>query len=118
MAYSFVVTNLTVRVSLIAVNHKITLSVIPLAVKALFAYTKDMITNAQIRAARALIEWKQTDLAKAAGLSEMSVKNIERGDTDPRVSTLTAIRSALEAAGVVFLDSGSVATGPGVALKG
>jgi predicted transcriptional regulator len=74
-----------------------------------------MITPAQIRAARALIEWKQTDLAKAAGVSEMSVKNIERGTTDPRVSTLQAIRTALEAAGVIFIASNG--DGPGVRLK-
>lgn len=65
-----------------------------------------MISPAQIRAARALIGWKQTDLAKASGVSEMSVKNIERGVTDPRASTLQALQSALEAAGVVFLDPG------------
>lgn len=70
-----------------------------------------MITPAQIRAARALIEWKQTDLAKAAGVSEMSVKNIERGTTDPRVSTLQAIQSALETAGIEFIN------GTGVKLR-
>lgn len=67
-------------------------------------YIKDMITPSQIRAARALIGWKQTELATAAGLSEMSVKNIERGSTDPRVSTLEAIRTALEQAGVEFIN--------------
>ena len=41
----------------------------------------------------------------------MSVKNIERGNTDPRVSTLAAIRAALEAAGVVFLSDGETTTG-------
>lgn len=65
-----------------------------------------MITPAQIRAARALIGWKQTDLAAASGVSEMSVKNIERGATDPRASTLRALEAALERAGVVFLDPG------------
>jgi transcriptional regulator with XRE-family HTH domain len=76
-----------------------------------------MITNAQIRAARALIGWKQTDLAGAAGISEMSVKNIERGNTDPRVSTLEAIRVALESAGVAFQADGETTTGgPGVRL--
>jgi len=74
-----------------------------------------MITPAQIRAARALIGWKQTELAAAAGLSEMSVKNIERGSTDPRVSTLEAIRQALEAAGVIFIPSNG--NGPGVRLR-
>ena len=65
-----------------------------------------MINPAQIRAARALIGWKQTDLANASGVSEMSVKNIERGVTDPRASTLQAIQDALERAGVVFMDAG------------
>lgn len=80
-------------------------------------YLAFMITAAQIRAARALLTWKQVDLAKASGVSEMSIKNIERGDTDPRVSTLTAIRAALEAAGVQFLDQGDVAAGAGVSLQ-
>lgn len=67
-----------------------------------------MITAAQIRAARALIGWKQTDLAAASGVSEMSVKNIERGVTDPRASTLQALQSALEQAGVDFVPRGVV----------
>lgn len=76
-----------------------------------------MITPAQIRAARALIGWKQTDLATASGISEMSVKNIERGVTDPRASTLQAMQTALEQAGVVFLDAGvNRDGGPGVRL--
>lgn len=94
-----------------AVNHKITVGVILFAVKAACPYIRAMITPAQIRAARALIEWKQTDLAKAAGVSEMSVKNIERGTTDPRVSTLQAIQSALETAGIEFIN------GTGVKLR-
>jgi len=63
-----------------------------------------MISAAQIRAARAFLNWKQTDLATASGVSEMSIKNIERGLTDSRVSTLTAIRAAIQAAGVEFVD--------------
>lgn len=77
-----------------------------------------MLTPAQIRAARALISWKQTDLAAASGVSEMSIKNIERGSTDPRSSTLQSIQSALEKAGVIFLDPGNVRDGgPGVRLR-
>ena len=75
-----------------------------------------VIEPPQIRAARALLGWKQTDLAKASGISEMSVKNIERGATDPRVSTLKALQEALEAAGVIFLDRNPDG-GPGVRLK-
>ena len=81
-------------------------------------YQRDMITPAQIRAARALIGWKQTDLAGASGISEMSIKNIERGATDPRASTLLAIQTALEGAGVVFLDPGVTREGgAGVRLR-
>lgn len=78
-----------------------------------------MINAAQIRAARALIGWKQTDLAAAAGVSEMTVKNIEREVTDARGSTLTALQAALEGAGVAFLEPGQNRDGShGVRLKG
>lgn len=82
------------------------------------AYDAAMITPAQIRAARALLGWKQTDLAAASGVSEISVKNIERGATDARGSTLGKIQSAFDAAGVVFLDPGDTRDGgPGVRLR-
>jgi transcriptional regulator with XRE-family HTH domain len=82
-------------------------------------YEADMITPAQIRAARAIIGWKQTDLAAASGVSEMSIKNIERGATDPRASTLLALQTALEVAGVIFMDAGvNRDGGAGVRLRG
>jgi transcriptional regulator with XRE-family HTH domain len=77
-----------------------------------------MITAGQIRAARALIGWKQTDLAKASGVAEISIKNIEREATDPRSSTLAALQAAFEKAGVVFLEPGDTRDGgPGLRLK-
>lgn len=80
------------------------------------AYGAAMITPAQIRAARALLGWKQSDLAAASGVSEISVKNIERGATDARGSTLAKLQEAFQAAGVQFLDPGqhSMAGGHGV----
>ncbi|WP_320409756.1 helix-turn-helix transcriptional regulator [Bosea sp. Root483D1] len=86
-----------------------------LAFKDIEPYMRFMITPAQIRAARALIGWKQTDLAVAAGLSEMSIKNIERGENDPRVSTLSAIQKAFELAGVIFVPENG--EGPGLRLR-
>lgn len=74
-------------------------------------YVSSMITPPQIRAARALIGWKQSDLAAASGVSEISIKNIERGATDPRSSTLDAIQKAFIQAGVVFLDAGDTRDG-------
>lgn len=64
------------------------------------------MTPAQIKAARALLGWKQTDLAEKSGVSLPSVKNIERGATDPRVSTMNALQRALESAGLKFTDGG------------
>jgi predicted transcriptional regulator len=64
-----------------------------------------MISPAQMRAARALIGWKQSDLASRSGVSHVSIKNIERGATDPRLSTITAIERAFVDAGVLFLDA-------------
>lgn len=82
------------------------------------AYVAAMITPAQIRAARALIGWKQSDLASASGVSEISVKNIERGATDARSSTLASLQDAFLKAGVVFLDPGDVRDGGhGVRLR-
>jgi transcriptional regulator with XRE-family HTH domain len=75
------------------------------------AYFADMITAGQIRAARALIGWKQAELAVASGISEISIKNIERGASDPRSSTLAAIQSAFQKAGVVFLEPGDARNG-------
>jgi DNA-binding XRE family transcriptional regulator len=76
-----------------------------------------MITPAQIRAARALLNWSQQDLAEASGVASQSIKNIERGVTDPRLSTATTIVSTLEKAGVQFLDPTDSAAGPGAALR-
>lgn len=75
------------------------------------AYVAAMITPAQIRAARALIGWKQSDLSSHSNISEISIKNIERGATDPRGSTLAAIQKAFAEGGVVFLDSGDTRDG-------
>jgi transcriptional regulator with XRE-family HTH domain len=57
----------------------------------------------------------QADLAKRAGMSTTGLNNIEKGSADPKASTLKAIRSALEAAGVEFIaENGG---GPGVRLR-
>jgi transcriptional regulator with XRE-family HTH domain len=89
-----------------------------LADSATAPYATAMITPAQIRAARALIGWTQSDLAEASGVSHISIKNIERGATDPRASTLAAMQAAFEHAGVVFLDPGDTRQGGhGVRLR-
>ena len=71
------------------------------------------ISSAQIRAARALIGWSQSVLAKAARLSRPSVDRAERASVTPE--TLSVIRMALEKAGVIFVEENG--DGPGVRLR-
>jgi transcriptional regulator with XRE-family HTH domain len=68
---------------------------------------------AQIRAARALIDWSQQDLAEASKVGNATIRNIEAGRSAPQNSTLAAIQHALEAAGVEFTNGGQ----PGVRMK-
>ncbi len=77
-----------------------------------------MLTGRQIRAARALLGWNQTELATAAGIAVKSVKNLEGGMTQPHPRTSIALRKALEAAGVILLGPGDVMEGGhGVRLR-
>ena len=70
---------------------------------------------AQIRAARGLLDWSQSRLAEAAGVSLSTVKDFEAGRRQPVPNNLTAIRAALEAAGVEFIpENGGCA---GVRMK-
>ena len=65
-----------------------------------------MITPAQIRAARALLNMEQGVLAKHAGLSPTGLSKVERGEVDPRASTLARIQTVLEALGIEFRNEG------------
>ena len=71
---------------------------------------------AQSRAARGLIEWSQTQLANAAGISLSTVRDFEKRRRNPLPENLTSIRRALEKVGVIFLDPHGE-EGPGVRLK-
>jgi DNA-binding XRE family transcriptional regulator len=61
----------------------------------------NMITIDQIRAGRAMARLTQAQLAARAGISTTAMNNIEHG-TDARGSTLRAIQTALEVAGIEF----------------
>lgn len=76
------------------------------------------ISPEQCRMARAAVEIGIRDLAADAKVSPNTISRLERGEAlYPR--TLDAVRSALEARGVVFLGDGEVADGGvGVRLKG
>jgi len=76
------------------------------------------MTPAQCRAARAMVDLSQEDLAKAAAASLSTVRNFEAGRTLPIANNLAAMRRVLEDAGIIFLDEGAATVGgPGVRLK-
>ena len=67
-----------------------------------------MINARQIRAARALLNWNQTQLADFAGVARSSIKNIENEITAPRADSAAAIQEAFENHGVEFLPGSGV----------
>jgi transcriptional regulator with XRE-family HTH domain len=74
-----------------------------------------MITSAQCRAARGLVQWSQQKLAKQAGIGVVTVIQLENEVGQPRRATLQVLRNAFEAAGVEFIDENG--GGPGVRLR-
>lgn len=62
------------------------------------------VNAAQIRAARAGLNWSQDQLASRAGTVRKTINRIESETTTPHAATLAGIVDALEAAGVVFIE--------------
>jgi transcriptional regulator with XRE-family HTH domain len=73
------------------------------------------ITPEQLRAARALLNWTQGDLASAAKVARATLADFEAGKRDPYGRTLDDVQRAIESAGVEFIaENGG---GPGVRLR-
>jgi predicted transcriptional regulator len=69
--------------------------------------TSGMLYAAQIRAARALLGWKQQDLAKAAKVGLATLARIEQGQgmVQGNFSTVMKIQRALEKEGISFTEN-------------
>jgi transcriptional regulator with XRE-family HTH domain len=76
-----------------------------------------MLTGEQIRGARAMARMEQRELAEKAGVSIETAKRLESkvGTLSALTGTIAAIRTALESAGVIFVDENG--HGPGVRLR-
>jgi transcriptional regulator with XRE-family HTH domain len=75
-----------------------------------------MVEASQVRAARALIGWSQSELAGAARLSLSIVEQFETGVAGHVPAEAVAkMRAALESAGVAFIAKNG--GGPGVRLR-
>ncbi len=64
----------------------------------------DEIDPAQCRGARGLLNMTQPKLARAAGLGLSTIVDFERKRRDVSPEAIAAIRHALEAAGIEFID--------------
>lgn len=71
----------------------------------------------QVKAARALLDWSQTELANAAGVSVPTIKRLEAEDgyLGGRSETARRIREALESGGIQFIEENG--GGPGVRVR-
>jgi ribosome-binding protein aMBF1 (putative translation factor) len=76
-----------------------------------------MITTAQLRAARALIDITVDDLAGTSGLSADAIRSVEAGAGSPDPEVGERLKRLFESKGVVFVAAGQQdASGAGVRL--
>jgi transcriptional regulator with XRE-family HTH domain len=77
-----------------------------------------LFSPSQIRAARALIGWSQTEVATAAGLSIPTVKRAEAdGGIHVSDDAMVAIANALKKAGVEFISENGGGAGVRLAKR-
>jgi transcriptional regulator with XRE-family HTH domain len=75
----------------------------------------EIISAAQCRAARALLDWSRDQLAENSVVALRTIVDFERGARAPRSATLLSLAKALESAGVEFIaENGG---GAGVRLR-
>jgi transcriptional regulator with XRE-family HTH domain len=73
------------------------------------------VTSAQLRMARAALNWTVRDLAEATGLHRNTITNIEVGRYAGDPKSLEKIEAVLRKAGIEFINENG--GGPGVRLR-
>lgn len=68
------------------------------------------ITLKQVKAARALLEWRQEDLAQRSGISLATINKLERDVVSPRAFTLDILQKTFQQNGIEFTE------GPGLRM--
>ena len=78
-----------------------------------------MLTSAQLRAARALLNIDQKQLAEMAGVSLPTIQRMEASDGNVRgiVDTLTKVVEALDRAGIELIGESAVSRGGGRGVR-
>jgi transcriptional regulator with XRE-family HTH domain len=88
-----------------------------LSIEILSIGSSGLTTIRQVKAARALLGWSQSDLARHSGISEPTIARLEsaEGQLGGRGETVKKIRVALEKSGIEFIDENG--GGQGVRLR-
>jgi transcriptional regulator with XRE-family HTH domain len=76
---------------------------------------KRQLTGAQIRAARALLQWSANELSRQSAVSLRTIQRAELAETSMTAANDLAVRHALEGAGIEFIDENG--GGEGVRLR-
>ena len=76
-----------------------------------------MITSAQIRGARALLDWSRQVLSERSGIGISALMRLEASDSIPsgNIKTFEAVQKTFEQAGIEFI--GTPDDRPGVRFK-
>ncbi|WP_375243377.1 helix-turn-helix domain-containing protein [Sphingomonas parapaucimobilis] len=75
-----------------------------------------MIAPDQCRAARALLGWSAQQVADAGRIGIATIKRFESGQPVQTV-TVERVQACLQAAGVVFIESGQPSTSGGAGVR-
>lgn len=71
------------------------------------------IAPEQLRAARGLLGWSRSELAKEAKLSAETIKNIEHATYSPKDETINTLVEAFARRGILFVQHETVVSIPG-----
>jgi len=74
-----------------------------------------LLSPAQCRAARGLLDWTQEELAARADVSRSTIRDFENGRHHLHSATAAQVVAAFERGGVMLIQSGEA--GPGVRLR-
>ena len=64
-----------------------------------------MVSSRQMKAARALLDWSQGELAEKAGVVPITIKRAEKDISATKANIIEAIEKAFAAAGIEFIDN-------------